>query len=251
MAVLNLRQWVSPDGTIRLICGDCLEVLPTLEAGSVDAVVTDPQYGMNWDTNTKRFSGSVNSARHKQQMRGQSPGRDDWGKIRNDDKPFDPTPWLTFPRVVLWGANHYANRLPIGTTLVWVKRSPELYGSFLSDAEIGWMKGGHGVYCFEKQFPPPSRMKENNGTVAHPTQKPIGLMEWCLDKVKAKQGETILDPFMGSGTTGVACIRTGRRFIGIELDPGYFDIAVQRCKRELDRHPLFDRAIEPIQRELI
>ena len=68
----------------------------------------------------------------------------------------------------------------------------------------------------------------------HPTQKPIALMRWCIEQSKIDPGDTILDPFMGSGTTGVACVRTGRKFIGIELDPGYFQIAVDRIRRELD-----------------
>ena len=65
----------------------------------------------------------------------------------------------------------------------------------------------------------------------HPTQKPVALMQWCLGFLP--KAETILDPFAGSGTTGVACVREGRRFIGIELDPGYFDIAVDRIRKEM------------------
>jgi DNA modification methylase len=75
-------------------------------------------------------------------------------------------------------------------------------------------------------------------------------MEWCLDKVKAKRGETVLDPYTGSGTTGVACIRTGRRFIGIEIEEKYCAIAADRLRREAERFPLFP---EPVlkQRELL
>jgi DNA modification methylase len=70
----------------------------------------------------------------------------------------------------------------------------------------------------------------------HPTQKPIKLMEWCLRFVDG----TVADPYMGSGTTGVACIRTGRRFIGIEIEPSYFEIAKRRCIAELERFPLLE-----------
>jgi len=210
------RREVIGDATLYL--GDCLEILPTLP--KVDAVITDPPYGMGWNTDSTRFTGG-------QHKRGE--GRDDWGVIAQDATPFDPSPWLQFDRVVMWGANHYAQRLPVGTTLVWIKKADHLFESFLSDAEVGWQKGGHGVYCHRKQFPPPSRMAEYNGVdVAHPTQKPVGLMGWCIERLQ--RPDTVLDPFMGSGTTGVACMNLGRKFIGIEIEPKYFDIACERIE---------------------
>jgi DNA modification methylase len=225
------ETWTSADGQHRILWGDCLSILPTLDTSEVAAVLADPQYGMDWDTDSTRFTGGCIT-------RGK--GRSDWGDIRNDDEQFDPSPWLSFKRVALWGANHYTQRLPVGTTLVWVKRSPELYGSFLSDAEIGWMKGGYGVYCFEKQFPPPSRMKENAGRVAHPTQKPLSLMTWCLDKLKTQPGDLILDPYAGSCTVAVACARTGRKSISIEIEERYFRVGIARMEREAARHPLLE-----------
>ena len=216
-------------GDATLLLGDCREILPTI--GAVDAVVTDPPYGMGWNTDSTRFTGGGIS-------RGE--GRADWGAIAADNVPFDPTPWLAFPQCIMWGANHYAARLPVGSTLVWLKKPPELFGTFLSDCEIGWKRGGHGVYAHYKQFPPPSRMVENDGTVAHPTQKPIALMEWCLGFVPNAQ--TILDPFMGSGTTGVACARLGRRFIGIEIEERYFSIACRRIEAAQRQKDLFVHA---------
>ena len=216
---------------VQLHLGDCLEFMRGLPAGAVDAVVTDPPYGMGHNTNSARFTGGKNP----ETRRGQ--GRSDWPKIAGDDKPFDPAPFLDFPAVILFGANHFAQRLPIGTTLVWVKRSDELFGSFLSDAELAWQKGGYGVYCYRKQFPPPSRMAENSGTVAHPTQKPIALMRWCIERV-SQRGDTIFDPFMGSGTTGVAAVQLGRNFIGCEIDPGYFAIAKRRIEQVQAQPPL-------------
>jgi site-specific DNA-methyltransferase (adenine-specific) len=210
---------------IDLRRGDCLKVLKTIPAGSVDAVVTDPLYGMKWNTDSTRFSGGQSGDK-----RYLIEGRGDWGKITSDDRPFEPAPWLAFPKVILWGANHYAARLPVGTTLVWVKKADHLFGTFLSDAEVGWMKGGYGVYCFRKQFPPPSRMKENGGKVAHPNQKPLSLMKWCINRLKLKPGATIFDPYMGSGTTGVAAAQLGLSFIGCEIDPGYFATARRRIK---------------------
>lgn len=218
--------------TWQVIHGDCLEVLPTLDTSSIDAVVSDPPYGMGWDTNTTRFSGgNVKSGK----------GRD-WGsRIIADDEPFDPTPWLDFPKVILWGANHYAKRLPVGTTLVWIKRSDGAFGSFLSDAEIGWQKGGHGVYCHRESGGNSVRASEAGGECAHPTQKPLSLMAWCIERLNLPEGATILDPYCGSGTTGVAATRLGFNFIGIEIDAEYARIARERIKND---QPLFsgDRA---------
>lgn len=149
-------------GDCRLILGDCLQVLPLL--GKVDAVVTDPPYGMKWNTNSKRFSGGQAGHRTRRMQ-----GRDDWGDVKNDDRPFDPEPWLRFEHVVLWGANHFAGRLPVGTLLLWIKRMDHAFESFLSDAEVAWMKGGHGVYCRRDLS-----MNHASGTLQrlHPTQKP-------------------------------------------------------------------------------
>lgn len=202
---------------IKLYNVDCLEFMRTLPDKSVDAVITDPPYGMNWDTDTTRFSGG------KQVV---SRGKD-WGKaIHGDNVPFDPSPWLVYDYAVLWGYNHWAQRAPLGSTLVWVKRNDYAYGSFLSDAELAWMKGGYGVYCY-KDVP------NINDRGLHPTQKTISLMKWCMDKAKVPIGATVLDPFMGSGTTGVACVQTGRNFIGCEIDKGYFEIAQRRINEAL------------------
>lgn len=212
--------------TVKLIQGDCLAVLPTI--GGIDAVVADPPYGMGWDPDSTRFSGGNNP-----ENRGPSRHQD---SIRGDDRSFDPSPWLDFSEVILWGANHFGSRLPVGTTLVWLKRFDDAFGTFLSDAEIAWEKGGHGIYCHRD-------VSMNNIAKhrVHPNQKPVGLATWCIERLKLRPGATILDPYMGSGTTGVAAIRLGFNFIGIEIDPTYFAIAQKRIQAEQDRHPLFDR----------
>ena len=216
-------------GNATLYCGDCLEILPTLHG--VDAVVTDPPYGMNYDTDSTRFSGGE---------RGRGEGRSDRA-IHGDDKPFDPSPWLQFDHVVLWGWNHYADKTPRGSSLVWLKRSPQHYGTFLSDAEIAWEKGGCGTYVFYAEDSNGRRQKELTGSpfggeTSHPTQKPIALMQWCLQR---NPGETTLDPFMGSGTTGVACMNLGRKFIGIEIERKYFDIACERIENAQRQQRMF------------
>ena len=220
-------------GAATLYLGDCREILPTL--GKVDAVVTDPPYGMNWNTDSSRFSGGP---RDSVVRRGQ--GRADWGDIAADDQPFDPSPWLAYPQVVLFGCNHFGQYLPVGTILVWIKRLDPGFGSFLSDAELAWRKGGCGVYC-RRDTSLASSANERN----HPTEKPVGLMRWCIEKLKDRP-QVILDPFMGSGTTGVAAINLGRKFIGIEIEPKYFDIACRRIEEATKQTDLFIKTPESV-----
>lgn len=200
-----------------VLAADCLDMLPTLPADA--SIIADPPYGMKANTDSTRFSGGdrLSIAR-----RGQ--GRADWGAIAGDHAPFDPSPWLDFPRVVLFGANHYAARLPVGTTLVWIKRLDAAFGTFLSDAEIAWCKGGHGVYCYRDLS-----LTADTLNRAHPTQKPIGLMQWAMTRAKVPPRGLVVDPYAGSGSTGVAAIQTGRRVILCEIDPTHAQTARRRC----------------------
>ena len=211
---------------VELHLGDCLAVLPTLEG--IDAIVTDPPYGMDWDVDMTRFSGGGAESQAKR-----GAGRNYDAPVIGDDEPFDPAPWLVFPKVVLFGCNHFAARLPVGSTLVWLKRNDAAFGSFLSDAELAWMKGGYGVYCKRDT----SLMAETRSRL-HPTQKPVSLMKWVLDMAKVPIGATVFDPFMGSGTTGVACVKTGRNFIGCEIDEGYYKVASKRIAEAQMQLPL-------------
>jgi site-specific DNA-methyltransferase (adenine-specific) len=218
-------EQLSDDVTLYL--GDCREVLPTL--GKVDAVVTDPPYGIALNTDNSRFSGG-NAA--SVSRKGNGRGTADGAPILNDASAFDPSFLTAYgAEQIIWGWHCFPNRLPAGACLVWVKRLDPAFGSFLSDAETAWHSRGHGVYCFRDLSLTAEALYR-----AHPTQKPLPLMRWCIERVR---GDTILDPFMGSGTTGVACVQLGRKFIGIELDPGYFDIACKRIENEL-RRPRLD-----------
>jgi len=190
---------------VTLYQGDCLEVLPALEAGSVDAVITDPPYGIG-----------INKSNRLSISRGF--GSDTW-----DNKPIDNDVLLGIiglaPVAIVWGGNYY-DLPPTRCVLAWDKEND---GRDFGEFELAWTNIDSVTRIF--------RMRPMNmdGGKVHPTQKPIDLMVWCVDKACAI-GATILDPFMGSGTTGVACVKTGRKFIGIEIDPGYFDIAVKRIK---------------------
>ena len=200
------------DDFVTLYHGDCRDLLPSIEA---DVVVTDPPYGMAWDGRISSGPNTTGIPGFRAKNYGQT--------IVGDDIPFDPEPWLTYPEVVLWGSNHYAAQLPLGTTLVWVKKLDGAFGTFLSDAEVAWAKGGHGVYCFRET-------DYRYGPRDHPNRKPVSLMAWCI---KRTSGETILDPFAGSGTTLVAAKSLNRKAIGIEIEERYCEIAATRLRQEV------------------
>jgi site-specific DNA-methyltransferase (adenine-specific) len=186
-------DWASPCGEAILYNADCLDILPKLTDGCVDACVTDPPYGIDYNRE------ATPQGKHLPSRRRQV------ATVRSDDKPFDPSPWLGFRRVVLWGANNYASRLP---------------DQRARSQALRWLWSG--AY----------RISER-GEYYHPTQKPVELMGWCVTRVGTPERGVVFDPYMGSGTTGVACARLGRRFIGIEIEPKYFEIAKTRIDQEL------------------
>jgi site-specific DNA-methyltransferase (adenine-specific) len=227
--VSNWPEWTSPCGRIRCINADCLEVLPTLEAGSVDAVVTDPPYGIK-----HKSGGGTGGKWHNVRHQGV--------EVYGDDKPFDPTPWISLGvPSILWGANFYSDKLPGGGWLVWDKRRGiEGMRCNRSDSELAYFSGSKTVKTFRHLWHGICRDSEV-GKHLHPTQKPIALIEWCLAFLP--KANAILDPFAGSFTTAVACIRTNRRCIAIEKERKYFDIGVQRCKAELAKTALLEQAV--------
>ncbi len=208
-------------GGITIYHGDCRDVLPDIWFG-VDAIVSDPPYGMRWDGRVSSGPNSNSVTNAKSWSYGVT--------VEGDDSPFDPEPWLGFRHVVLWGSNHYARRLPVGSTLIWIKRHDAAFGSFLSDAEIAWMKGGHGVYCIKDVGYKTSEDRQ------HPTQKPQTVMQWCVGKTNG----LVLDPYMGSGSTLLASRMLGRRSIGIEIEERYCEIAAKRLSQEV--LPMFEAA---------
>ena len=209
--------WQTDNGSVQLYCADCLDVLPTLAAGSVDAVVTDPPYGIDAGRMTMGRGSRNDTGKH-------CPLDWDNAAASTDDimRLIDGRP------AIVWGGNYFGLP-PSSRWLVWDKCDPN---SDFASAELAWTNLPGVVKTF-------TMSRKANSLLAgqHPTQKPVALMLWCLSFLP--DAETILDPFMGSGTTIVACIRTGRRAIGIEREKKYFDIAVERCERELKRFPLF------------
>lgn len=214
---------------VQLILGDCLEVMRTLPDGSIAAVVTDPPYGIN-------YSPSQNSAKA-------------WGNktfvgdtvVANDDKLFNPTPWLYFSTVILFGANNYADKLPPSRGwIVWDKREHIASNDF-ADCELIWTNVDGVARIFRHYWSGALRASEQGESRVHPTQKPLALMKWLICNY-TKPGDTILDPYMGSGTTGVACVQTGRNFIGIEISENYFKVAQKRIAEAQMQMPLLEFA---------
>ena len=204
-------------GDCRLILGDCLEVMPLL--GKVDAVVTDPPYGIGEDGG--RFRDRKGGGHRILEKK-------DWDKVRPSDEIFNAMLAASCPTII-WGGNYFADLLPASKGwLYWDK----LMGGDFADGELAWTNLDRALRKFT--------MCNKMGGKQHPTQKPVALMQWCLGFLPG--AETILDPFMGSGTTLVACAKLGRKGIGIELDPDYFEIA---CKRVEEAYRQPDLFVEP------
>ena len=210
-------------GNATLYHGDCLQILPNLIG--IDAVVTDPPYGIGYS----HGKGGGKLAKNT---------KFDNHAIVGDDKPFDPSPWLEFHKVVLFGANHFASRLPDSSFwLIWDKRDG-VCSNDQADAEMAWVKGKGQARVIRHLWNGMLKASERGIERVHPTQKPISVMEWVL-KTTGIEG-VILDPYMGSGTTGVACINLGQKFIGIEIDRNYFDIACERIYAAQSQGRLFE-----------
>lgn len=223
-------EHISDDVTLYL--GDCREIAPTL---TFDAVVSDPPYGIN----------------HKVERTGIPSGhkRRTNERIIGDVEPFDPSPWARVP-AILWGANHYAGLLPVsGGWLVFDKRRGGTHNQQFkaSDCELAWTNLFGSVKMFSHLWAGICRESEI-GQHFHPMQKPIALMEWCV-KFLPDPGAIVLDPYMGSGTTGVATASLGRKFIGIEIEPKYFDVACRRISAAIGQSDMFARASAPLPME--
>jgi site-specific DNA-methyltransferase (adenine-specific)/modification methylase len=219
-------------GDATLYLGDCRDILPSLP--KVDAVVTDPPYGIGFV-----HSGKGGCLARSTQFGGVP--------VVGDDAPFDPSPWLVFPRVVLFGANHFAGRLPSSPNwLIWDKRDG-VCSNDQADCEMAWTNGTGPARLKRHLWNGMLKATEKGQIRVHPTQKPVAIMEWAI-KEATESSDRILDPFMGSGTTGVAAIKLGRKFIGIELEPKYFDIACRRIEEATRQPDMFiERPKPPVQ----
>ena len=222
-------------GDCTLIRGDCLAVLPTLAKGSVDAVVTDPPYGVNLGKH-----GAANETRPQYQAKR---GYDSY-----DDTPenFDAT---VVPAIATAIGMARSGVVFCAGTMMWRLPVPAAVGGVYLPAGNGRCAWGfqnlsHALFygsCPDLHLGAKHivlRSTDGSEPSDHPCPKPTRWMVWAVD-IASRRNDTILDPFMGSGTTGVACVRTGRKFIGIEIDKGYFDIACRRIERAYADMALF------------
>ncbi len=203
-------------GQALLILGNCLSVMPELSF-RYDAIISDPPYGIGYDPS--------------------SPTGSKWKDVKRivgDSVPFDPEHLLGGVRtVVLFGANNFANRLPNSRRwFVWDKR-PGMKSMSFSDCELAWCSTDGPARMIRVVWSGVNRGEER-GEHWHPTQKPIAVMRQIIETV-SKPGDTILDPYMGSGTTGIAALRSGRRFIGIEIEKRWYKAAETRVRRDMGK----------------
>lgn len=221
---------------ITIYHGDCREILPTLP--KCDLLLTDPPYGQNYEAPNprgKKASGLNGSWVHRE--------RSTVAKVLGDDEQFDFSVIRDLtPSIAVWGAHKFHDRLPAGGSwLVWDKK-PGMPGNDFGDGECCWINRDQPLRIFRflwsglviqagadetKRKPFSSEAQQR----LHPTQKPIALMEWCIRQTGAHG--TILDPFMGSGTTLVAAKNLGRKAIGIEIEEKYCEIAAKRLSQEV------------------
>lgn len=220
-------------GNATLYCGDCLDILPHLSG--IDAVVSDPPYGIGYvHSGGGRRAFSLSGGRVSRGSQSKFANK----PIINDDRPFDPAPWLGFGNVLLWGANHYCRSIPeTGAWLTWDKSLGRGPADNFSDSEIAWCskKVKRTVFRHLWKGLMTSKVNEdckgpNDFRKHHPSMKPVALMRWCIDHFNLPPGSLILDPYLGSGSTGIAAVTMGHRFIGIEIDPDYFQIACTRIE---------------------
>lgn len=222
-------------GDATLYLGDCTEIIGTLPAS--DLLLTDPPYGIGESSKknasrVKPFGRRVDS----KNTRGTYVPATDYGAYEWDSAPPTATQIsacvATARLAILWGGNYFA--LPVASKwLVWDKENS---GDF-ADCELAWTNLPGAVRIFRHMWNGMLRASERNTPRVHPTQKPIALMEWCISQ--AGDVTSVIDPFMGSGSTGVACVNQGRQFIGVEREPRYFDIACERISQAYKQARLF------------
>lgn len=244
-------------GNATLYLGDCRDVLPTLQRP--DAILSDPPYGQAVNTNVVSAGGSRKAVIYDKRREGaahryaggglHSTGlARQWPKgIAGDDKPFDPDHLLTAAdKWLLWGAHKFGHRLPRARSLIWDK---------VPTGKVRDQGDGETAAC---SVDPDAALRIYRllwdgvcvGSAArhevtagqqreHPTQKPEALIAWCIPFLKLQPDSLICDPYMGAGSTGMAAVKAGHRFVGIELEPLYFDAACRRIEDAQRQGSLF------------
>lgn len=208
-------------GNAELWHGDCREILPTLP--ECDLILTDPPYGLGIDGQKQSVNKNPKHNRKAHEFLG-------WDSETPERFVFELMRYKSKEQIV-WGGNYFVDKLPHPTKgwLFWDKGQR---GLTMSDGELAWTSFNFPMRAFTA-----NRVELQTDGAAHPTQKPVRLIVWCLSLVP--DAETVCDPFMGSGTTGVACVNLGKQFTGIERERKYFDIACERIARAQAQERLF------------
>jgi DNA modification methylase len=223
-------------GQCDLYLGDSAELLPLMPR--VDAVVMDPPYG-------------IGEAKKNHESRGTLAKRSYGPPSEWDDKTADDVVAAAIGKAkwsIVFGGNYYGLP-PSSCWLVWDKLNGD---SDFADCELAWTNLPKAVRRIRFLWSGCMR-RERDVDREHPTQKPVDVMKWCIEHLP-EPNRTIMDPFMGSGTTGVAAVKLGRRFIGIEREPKYFDIAVRRIEEAYRQPDMFveqAKAPQPEQLDML
>lgn len=241
------REEILSDG-VRLINADCRDVLPTL--GKVDAVVTDPPYGIGESSKKNATRGKASAIWGKASKGTAVAYARDYGEHDWDHEPASPETIRAIRDCSKWqiifGGNYFEGLPPSSCWLVWDKENGT---NAFADCELAWTNLDKPVRRIDWMW---NGMLRRGGELreGHPTQKPLEVMCWCIGHLPS-DAATIVDPYMGSGTTGMAAISLGRKFIGIEIEERYFSIACRRISDELKRPRLpFEEAKPAVQESL-
>lgn len=239
LCVSSLRERLEKS---RVVIGDCTVyhessefIVPTL--AKVDALLTDPPYGIGEAAGANASRGKIAPAR-------------DYGNDAWDNEPISDELMTAIRAKARWQIIFGGNYYDLPATSCWLVWDKQTNGDF-ADCELAWTNLSKAVRRLKFMW---NGMLRAHGEPRgdHPTQKPIGVMKWCIEHLPADV-ETILDPFMGSGTTGVAAVKMGKKFIGIERERKYFDIACRRIEEAYKQPDLFVAAPEkkPEQMSLV
>lgn len=223
-------------GSATLYQGDCMDLMATLDDKEFDLAIVDPPYGIGESGNRNASRGKLAAAK-------------DYKSFAGDD--VEPPPIEYFLQLercsknqIIWGANHFASRIKDPSSSCWIVWDKVTGNSDFADSELAYTSFETAVRNFRFQW---SGMLQgdmkNKEQRIHPTQKPVKLYEWLLTNY-AKQGQTILDTHLGSGSSAIAANKLGFQFTGIELDKDYFNAACSRIEKAISQSDMF--APEPV-----
>lgn len=225
---MGLRPYYDAGG-ITIYNAPWEEVWPTLGLAfeDVELLWADPPYGVKEKTE-RRSRGNRMAPRSSRPSTGRS-----WPAVAGDSQPFDPTPLLSFPRAVLWGANHYAQHLPPSSSWWWWDKKAGTTPDDNADGELAWTNLGGPARQFSFLWRGFMRAgMQNNTAPLHPTEKPPELAAWGFRRAKLERGQLVFSPYLGSGPEARAALDMGLRFIGCEIVEEYCRAAVSRLAQQ-------------------